>query len=225
MELIKLLGVLIVIVGFALKLDSILIIFLALIVTGAVGGLGVGGLLETLGTYFVANRSMGIFIMILLITGTLERNGLRHAAADLIRKVKGATAGKVICAYGALSAFFSAFNVGFGGVAGFIRPVLMPMAEGAIENQNHKVDEEHLEKVKGQASAMYNFTWFFFQVLFVGGSGGLLVQSTLDSLGYKVELIDLAAKEIPVALCSLVVACVYMLIRDKQLTKKYYGGK
>ena len=46
MELIKLLGVLIVIVGFALKLDSILIIFLALITTGIVGGLGVEGLLE-----------------------------------------------------------------------------------------------------------------------------------------------------------------------------------
>lgn len=75
MELIKLLGVLIVIVGFALKLDSILIIFLALITTGIVGGLGVSGLLETIGTNFVANRSMAIFIMILLVTGTLERNG------------------------------------------------------------------------------------------------------------------------------------------------------
>lgn len=82
MELIKLLGVLIVIVGFALKLDSILIIFLALITTGIVGGLGVDGLLETIGTNFVANRSMAIFIMILLVTGTLERNGLREAAAN-----------------------------------------------------------------------------------------------------------------------------------------------
>ncbi len=36
MELVKLAGVLIVIVGFALKLDSILIIFLALITTGIV---------------------------------------------------------------------------------------------------------------------------------------------------------------------------------------------
>ena len=81
MELIKLLGVLIVIVGFALKLDSILIIFLALIATGIVGGLEVGGLLETIGTNFVANRSMAIFIMILLVTGTLERNGLRETAA------------------------------------------------------------------------------------------------------------------------------------------------
>ena len=48
MDLIKLIGVLIVIVGFALKLDSILIIFLALITTGLVGGLGVEGLLETI---------------------------------------------------------------------------------------------------------------------------------------------------------------------------------
>ncbi len=59
MELIKLLGVLIVIVGFALKLDSILIIFLALIATGIVGGLGVGGLLETIGTNFCSEQKYG----------------------------------------------------------------------------------------------------------------------------------------------------------------------
>ena len=47
---------------------------------------------------------------------------------------------------------------------------------------------------------MQNFTWFFFQVLFVGGAGGILVQTTLAGLGYEVELIDLAAAEIPVAL-------------------------
>ena len=46
MELIKLIGVLIVIVGFALKLDSILIIFLAAVSTALVGGLGMDGLLE-----------------------------------------------------------------------------------------------------------------------------------------------------------------------------------
>ena len=74
MALIKLLGVLIVIVGFALKLDSILIVISAAIVTALVGGLGVTGLLETLGTTFVANRSMAIFILIMLVTGTLERN-------------------------------------------------------------------------------------------------------------------------------------------------------
>ena len=206
MELIKLLGVLIVIVGFALKLDSILIIFLALITTGIVGGLGVGGLLETIGTNFVANRSMAIFMMILLVTGTLERNGLREAAANLIKKVKSATAGKLIAVYGVLNGLFGAFNVGFGGVAGFIRPVLLPMAEGAIENKEGTVNEKH----------------FFFQVLFVGGAGGILVQTTLAGLGYEVSLIDLAAIEIPVALFSLVVSCVYIIVKDNRISKKYY---
>ena len=212
MELIKLLGVLIVIVGFALKLDSILIIFLALITTGIVGGLGVGGLLETIGTNFVANRSMAIFMMI----------GLREAAANLIKKVKSATAGKLIAVYGVLNGLFGAFNVGFGGVAGFIRPVLLPMAEGAIENKEGTVNEEHLEEVKGLAAAMQNFTWFFFQVLFVGGAGGILVQTTLAGLGYEVSLIDLAAVEIPVALFSLVVSCVYVIVKDNRISKKYY---
>ncbi len=225
MELIKLVGVLIVIVGFALKLDSILIIFLALITTGLVGGLGIGGLLEAIGTNFVANRSMAIFIMILLITGVLERNGLREAATDLIKKVKGATAGKVIAAYGIMRGIFGAFNVGFGGVAGFIRPVVLPMAEAAVNAQGHEEDEQHAEDIKGMASAMENVTWFFWQVLFVGGSGGILVQSTLASLGYEVELIELAAAEIPIAIFALVVACAVTLVNDKRLTKKYYGNK
>lgn len=225
MELIKLVGVLIVIVGFALKLDSILIIFLALIATGLAGGLGIDGLLEAIGTNFVANRSMAIFIMILLVTGVLEKNGLREAAANLIRKVKGATAGKVIVAFGVMRAAFAAFNVGFGGVAGFVRPVLLPMAEAAVTNQGHEMDEQHYEDIKGMSSAMENFMWFFFQVLFVGGSGGILVQTTLASLGYEVDLLSLAAAEIPVAIAALVVSCVVTVMKDNKLSKKYYGKK
>lgn len=225
MELIKLVGVLIVIVGFALKLDSILIIFLALIATGLAGGLGIDGLLEAIGTNFVANRSMAIFIMILLVTGVLEKNGLREAAADLIKKVKGATAGKIIAAFGVMRAAFAAFNVGFGGVAGFVRPVLLPMAEAAVTNQGHEMDENHFEDIKGMSAAMENFMWFFFQVLFVGGAGGILVQTTLASLGYEVDLIELAAAEIPVAIAALVVSCVVTVLNDNKLCKKYYGKK
>lgn len=75
MEYITLIGILIVIVGFALKLDNILTIMAALIVTGLVGGLGVDGLLETLGKSFIDNRNMTIFILVMLVTGTLERSG------------------------------------------------------------------------------------------------------------------------------------------------------
>lgn len=224
MELIKLLGILIVIIGFALKKDSILIILTAAIVTAFVGGLGVRGLLETLGTSFVANRSMAIFIIIMLVTGTLERNGLKAAAADLIGRVKGASPGMVIGLYGIMRGIFAAFNVSFGGVAGFVRPIIMPMATGAVESTGESINEEHLEQIKGMASGMENIAWFFCQVLFVGGAGGLLVQSTLASLGYQVELIDLVKVEIPVALAALAVAIVYYYLKDKKLRKKYYSN-
>lgn len=225
MELIKLLGIFIVIVGFALKKDSILIILCASIVTALVGGLGVNGLLVTLGKSFVANRSMAIFILIMLVTGTLERNGLKEAAAKLISKVKGASAGAIIGAYGVMRGIFAAFNVSFGGVAGFVRPIIMPMATGVIKASGKTLNENHEEEIKGMASGMENIAWFFCQVLFVGGAGGLLVQSTLDSLGYKVDLIDLAKVEVPVGIFAVIVAIIYYFVKDKKLVNKYYGDK
>lgn len=85
-NILSLIGVVIVIIGFALKLDSILIVVVALIATALVSGLGFTAMLETLGTSFVANRGMAIFIIIMLATGTLERNGLKESAARLIKK-------------------------------------------------------------------------------------------------------------------------------------------
>ena len=222
MEYLNLIGILIVIVGFALKLDSILIILSATIVTALVGGLGPIGLCETLGSSFVANRSMAIFILVMLVTGTLERNGLKNAAAALIRKVKNASPGVVIGAYGVMRSIFAAFNVGFGGVAGFVRPIIMPMAIGAIEATGETPNEEHVEQLKGMAAGMENIAWFFCQVLFVGVAGALLVQSTLEPLGYKVELVDLAKVEIPVAIFAVTVTIIYYIIKDKSLRKKYY---
>lgn len=224
MQFLKLLGILIVIIGFALKLDPILIVILAAIVTALVGGLGIGGLLSTLGTSFVSNRSMAIFILIMIVVGTLERNGMKEAAAKLIGKVKGATAGAVIGAYGLMRAFFAAFNVSFGGVAGFVRPIVMPMATGTVEASGKKIDANYEEKIKGMASGMENVTWFFFQVLFVGGPGALLVQSSLKPLGYKVDLLGLAKVEIPVAVFALVLSIVYYYLIDKRYLKKHHGG-
>lgn len=222
MEWIKLIGILIVIVGFALKMDSILTIMCAAIVTALIGGLGVEGLLTTLGDSFVANRSMSIFIIVMLVTGTLERNGLKEAAAKLIGMLKGASAGTVLGAYSVMRIVFAAFNVGFGGVAGFVRPIVVPMASAAVVTNVGEIDEKHEEEIKGMASAIENIIWFFGQVLFVGGSGALLVQGTLAGLGYEVELLDLAKVEIPVALFATVLTVVVFYVKDKQLTKKLY---
>jgi len=221
-ELIKLIGILIVIIGFAIKLEPILIITLAAVVTALVGGLGIETMLTTLGSSFVANRVMTIFILIFLVLGTLERNGLREAAAKLIGMTKGATPGSVIAAYGPIRAVFAAFNVSFGGVAGLVRPVVMPMMEGAIRIKGHKPDDEHMESLKGMSAGMENIAWFMAQVLFVGGAGGLLVQTTLAGLDIHVELIDLAAAAVPVAIFSVVLGGAVYFLRDRKMMRKYY---
>ncbi len=223
--MIKLIGVAIVILGFAFKLDNIAIILAAGFVTGLVGGMDIVKILETIGNSFVANRGMAIFIVIMLVTGTLERNGLREMAAKLIGKIRNATAGMVIGAYGLLRLVLAAFNVSLGGTAGFVRPVVMPMASGAVEAKHGAVNEDHLEEIKGMSAGMENTTWFFGQVLFIGGSGALLVQSTLKGLGYEVNLVDLAKVEIPVAIFALVVASIIYYLKDKRLSKTLYGTK
>lgn len=219
--MIKLIGILILIVGFALKWNSILIIFTAMIATALAGGMSPAAFLETLGSSFVANRSMMIFVIIMFVTGTLERNGLRESAAMLIGGLKGATAGLVIAAYGIMRLIFAAFNASFGGVAGFVRPVVLPMAEGAVVAKHGEIKEKHLDEIKGMSSGMENITWFFGQVLFVGGSGGLLVQGTLRDLGYEVSLVDLAKVQIPVALWATLIACIYYVLKNRKLEKLY----
>ena len=95
-------------------------------------------------------------------------------------------------------------------------------AKECIVAQGYEPNEEHVEELKGMASGMENITWFFGQVLFVGGSGGLLVQSTLAGLGIEVELAQLAAIEIPVCIIATVVAIVFYVIKDRKMIQKYY---
>ncbi|MFV0557496.1 MAG: 5-oxoproline transporter, DUF969 family subunit [Enterococcus sp.] len=218
----SLLGVLIVIVGFALKLDSILIVMISLVVTAITGGLGIKEMLELLGSSFVSNRGMAIFIIIMLATGTLERNGLKESAASLIKRFKNVSAGMIIDIYGVFRIVFAAFNVSFGGVAGFVRPIIMPMALGTIESKGLVVNPDYEEELKGLSSAMENICWFFGQVLFVGGAGALLVQSTLKGIGYEVSLGRLALVEVPVAIVALVTTSVFFYYKEKKLLKKYY---
>ena len=223
-QIISLIGVLIVILGFAFKLDAILIITLAAVVTALVGGLGIVDMLEILGRTFVANRSMAIFIMIILVIGTLERNGLRESAAKLIAVIKGATAGKVLGAYGLIRSVFASSNVSFGGVAGFMRPVVMPMMEGAVKAKGYEINEKHLETLKGMGGGMENIAWLFCQVLFVGGAGGLLVQGTLAEYDIHVELFDLVIISLPVAVFAVLTAILVYYLRDRRMMKKYYGS-
>ena len=60
MEIIKLIGVLIVVIGFILKLDTLAVVVVAGLATGLVAGMSPMDILNTLGTAFITNRTAKI---------------------------------------------------------------------------------------------------------------------------------------------------------------------
>ena len=115
MEIIKLIGVVIVVIGFALKFDTIATVVIAGIATGLVAGMTPMEILTTLGTSFVSQRTATLFVLTLPAIGICERYGLKEKAIDFIRSIKNATTGRVILIYQAIRTLAAAFSVRLGG--------------------------------------------------------------------------------------------------------------
>ncbi len=220
--MLSLLGVVVVIIGFALKLEPIAIIVVSAIVTAVCGGINVVDLLTSVGTTFVANRNQLITIILMILTGTLEKNGLKEAGAALIRKAKGLTTGMLIAIWGVLDEIFIIFKIPIGGIPSYVRPILMPMTLGIIESKGYEVAPEHEETIKALYGKDYNVSNFFGQCLFAANSSVLLIQSTLASIGYEVDVMQIVAVQIPVALFAMLVNATQTLIIDGRMVKKYY---
>ena len=223
--LIKLIGVAIVIVGLVIKFDTIATVVIAGIVTGFVGGMSFMEILETLGNSFVTQRTATLFVLTLPAIGICERYGLKEKAIDLIRSIKSATAGKVIIVYEAIRTLASAFSIRLGGHPQFVRPVVVPMAEGAATAKYGEIDEKMSDMIKGASAGAENYGNFFAQNCFMGSSGTLLIVSTLVGLGYDVTALQIATWSIPVAIISFVVGAVRNIVLDKQLDAASKGGK
>ena len=220
--MLSLLGVVVVIIVFALKLEPIAIIVVSAIVTAVCGGINVVDLLTSVGTTFVANRNQLITIILMILTGTLEKNGLKEAGAALIRKAKGLTTGMLIAIWGVLDEIFIIFKIPIGGIPSYVRPILMPMTLGIIESKGYEVAPEHEETIKALYGKDYNVSNFFGQCLFAANSSVLLIQSTLASIGYEVDVMQIVAVQIPVALFAMLVNATQTLIVDGRMVKKHY---
>lgn len=223
--MIKLIGVLIVVLGFALKLDIIAVVLVSGITTGLVAGLSFGEILDILGKSFVDTRYMTLFVLTLPVIGICERYGLREMATELISKAKNATTGKILNIYTLIREVASAMSLRLGGHPQFVRPLINPMAQGAAISKYGEIDEEDEEKIKAQAAAMDNYGNFFGQNVFLANAGVLLIVSTLEQLNYKVDPSDIAKASIPIAVCTFIVVSIFNYMFDKKLQKKYQGKK
>lgn len=219
MEYLKLIGILIIVLGFALKFDVLAVVLIAGIATGLVAGMDIVQILAILGESFVQNRLMSIFLIIFPVIAIIERHGLKERAAYLIGKIKNAAAGKVLCIYMVVRSLASAFNVRIGGHVQFVRPLILPMSEAAAEvAKQGKLTEKENDEIKGLAAATENYGNFFAQNCFPAASGVVLIQGTL-SMYHDVTLTSIALYSLPVAFIVGGLTFLQVLLYDRKIKK------
>lgn len=216
----QLIGILAIVVGFILKLDTIAVVLSAGVITGLLGGMSIVDILDTLGSTFTTQRSMALFLLILPIIGLCERYGLKERATYLIQKIKGMSAGRIATLYLFIREIAIAAGVKLG-QAEFVRPLIEPMAQGAAVSQYGEVDEETEEEIKAMAAAADNFGNFFAQNIFVANSGVLLIVGTLEELGYSVDALGVVKASIPIAIVALIFGYIQNRQIDKKIAKRY----
>lgn len=219
-EYIKLIGIVIIIAGFLLKFDVLATVVVAAIVTGLVSGMDVLQVLSVLGSSFVTNRLVSIFIISFPVIAIIERYGLKEQAGNLIKKIKNATAGRILAIYMVVRTVAAALSIRISGHVQFIRPLILPMATAAAkQNAGGELTEKQEEDIKGLSAAVDNYANFFGQNMFYGASGVLLIQTTLAANGYEVTLNSIAASSIYVTIAAIVVSIAQFLLADRKLKK------
>jgi uncharacterized membrane protein len=213
-----LVGILIVVAGFALKLNPMLVVTAAAIATGLIAGMDVVEVVSTFGKAFNDNRIIAIVWIVLPVIGLLERFGLQQRAAAVIRGFRNATTGRLLILYLLYRQIISA--VGLHSTAGHpqtVRPLLAPMALAAAEKQHGELGEARSEKVKAYSAATDNVGLFFGEDIFFAIGSIVLIQQTLSTYGIILAPLELALWAIPTAIAAFVVHGSRLLMLDRSL--------
>ena len=216
-----LLGIALVVLGFALRFNPRVVVVAAAIVTGLLGGMDPLEVLGTLGKAFNDNRIIAIVWIVLPVIGLLERFGLQQRAAAVIRTMRNATTGRLLLLYLAYRQVTAA--IGLHSTAGHpqtVRPLVAPMALAAAEKQHGELDEATSEKVKAYSAATDNVGLFFGEDIFFAIGSIVLIQQTLATYGYDLAPLELALWAIPSAICAFLIHGARLLLLDRSLRKQ-----
>ncbi|WP_193165863.1 DUF969 domain-containing protein [Microbulbifer hainanensis] len=216
-----LIGVLVVIVGFAFRFNPLLVVTLAGVITGLADALPITKILEALGEGFNHTRTLSLILVLpLAVVGLLERNGLREQAANWIAGFKRISAGRLLALYLLLRELSAALGLtSLGGHPQMVRPLLAPMAEGSAGRALGPLTDDECQRLRAMAAATDNVGLFFGEDIFVAFGAVMLMYSFLSERGYEVEPMHIALWGIPTALCALVIHGARVLYLDRQLAR------
>jgi uncharacterized membrane protein len=219
--MIKLIGILVVAAGFALRFNTLLVVMAAGIVTGLVAGMTFHEIMELFGKYFVENRYMTLPVVLMVpLIGLLERHGLQERAETLIRRTKSATAGRVILLYTLVRQVTIALGVRIGGHAEAVRPLIAPMAEGAARARHGGIPEKTVQLIRANAAAAENTGNFFGEDVFIAVGAILLMKGFFDALEMNVSVWAMALWGIPTALVASGVMWWRSRVLDRRIARE-----
>ncbi|WP_395646483.1 DUF969 domain-containing protein [Terricaulis sp.] len=226
-----LLGIAVVVFGFVVRANPLLVVMAAALTTGLAAAWTSEADVQTMwnaavatlaqfGKAFNDNRYVSIIWFVLMAIGLLERGGLQERARILIAKVKTATVGRVLWAYFLLRQITAALGLtSLGGQAQMVRPLVAPMAEGAAESHYRALPDRERFLIRSHAAAVDNIALFFGEDIFIAIASILLIKGFLETNGIVVEPLQLSVWAIPTAIAALIIHSIRLWLLDAQLKR------
>jgi uncharacterized membrane protein len=220
-----LLGVAVVIIGFALRYNPVPVVVLAGIISGLAAGKSIGDILALLGTSFVSERALLLFVLTLPAIGVLERAGLREHARNWIASLRGMTFPRLLIAYLGLRQILSMLGLtSVASQAQTVRPLLAPMAEAAAEKRGTPLDINERNDVRAFSAATDNIGLFFGEDVFIALGAVLLIQGFYAQHGIELQPLHIALWALPTAIAAFIIHALRTLLFARRLDKSGQAG-
>jgi uncharacterized membrane protein len=212
-----LLGIAVIVAGFVLRFNPLLVVAASALVTGLAAGLDPLSVLAAFGKAFNDARYVSVVYIVLPVIGLLERHGLQERARAAIASLKGATVGRLLIGYLLFRQLTAALGLtSIAGPAQSVRPLVAPMAAAAAEKQGAPLGED---RVPALAAATDNVGLFFGEDIFIAIGSILLMVGTLQGFGIVAEPLQLAVWAIPSAVCAFAIHAFRLWRFDRRLAR------
>lgn len=216
-----LLGVAVIVIGFALRFNAVPVVVCAALVSGLLAGLHVPDLLALLGKSFVSSRMLLMFVLTLPAIGLLERAGLREHAQQWMARLRGMTLARLLIGYLLVREVLA--TLGLMGVAGHaqtVRPLLAPMSEAAAEKILPTLNDDDRDELRAIAAATDNVGRFFGEDVFIALGAVLLIQGFYAQHGIELTPLAIALWALPTAIVAFAIQSVRIWRYQRRLQRR-----
>lgn len=216
-ELWVLSGIAVMVLGFLLRFNPLLVVVAAAGTTGLAAGLDFHAIVSAFGKAFNDTRYVSVVWIVLPVIGLLEAHGLQERARGVIASLKGATTGRLLTGYLLIRQIAAALGLtSVAGHAQTVRPLVAPMAEAAAEGQAD-LTEDQREEVKAMAAATDNVGLFFGEDIFIAIGSILLMVGFLEQQGITLSPFQLSVWAIPTAFAAFFIHGLRLWRLDRRL--------